>query len=340
MFGQMQGFHAFTLFQIPVVISPWFLILAGWLGWQQHDLRYTLIWIVVLAVSILVHEFGHALVARAYRLAPKVMLHGWGGLCAHDRAERDRDDALIVISGPAAGLLLGGLVWILARFIPGLHGNLYAMYTINILLYVNIFWSLVNLIPLWPLDGGQLFRLGLLQVFGPGKAERITHITGLVIGVIGGWYAFQVWHSTFVAIMAGYMAYENLKALQSGRASGAIRPKNRFAQDLLTQAKAALAAEDWKTAARLGHQIRSLQSLTDATMLATWDILARSTAHQDEPERALSYARRARPSAIIVAIRIDSLITLGRTVEARNELKAEGKRLTAKDRARFESLMV
>src|SRR5690606_35314332 len=54
------------------------------------------------------------------------------------------------------------------------------------LIYINFYWSLVNLLPLWPLDGGQLYRLGMLKLFKPVRAERIVHITALavLVGVV------------------------------------------------------------------------------------------------------------------------------------------------------------
>ena len=92
----MGGFQAFSIGGIPVHFTLWYFFIL--LYWMRGGAQSGLTWGLVITFSILVHEFGHALVARYFRLSPWVELHGWGGLTHHDRAARDRDDALIIVA--------------------------------------------------------------------------------------------------------------------------------------------------------------------------------------------------------------------------------------------------
>jgi Zn-dependent protease len=325
----MQGVRVFTLFGVPVFVSAWFLLVL--LSWSAGSgpAFVGLTWGVAVTVSILWHEFGHAMVARRYRLAPRVWLHGWGGLCQHDRAETDGHDALIIAAGPGAGLLLGGLVWLADRWLtplvlPGLSftGRITWATAVEDLLHINLFWSLVNLLPLWPLDGGQLFRLGMVRWLGGARGERVAHATGLIVGLVASAIGWNVMHSTYITIGGLFLAYMNWQKLGDGSASGPIRPRFGFAKGLLAEAQAALAARNWREAARIAHQIRSLTALSDDLMRRTWEVLAVATSHLGEPNEALSYARRAPDTPAVRLARARALLELDRDAEARAELEA------------------
>ena len=220
-----MNLHLFTFLSVPVHVSLWFFVIVGWLSFSGGDLRGGAVWAGTIAFSILVHEYGHALVARHYRLSPQILLHGWGGLCAHDRAERDRHDALIVAAGPGAGLLLGGLTIAVGAFvlphIPHEGTSLaLAIEIVSAMTFVNIFWSLVNLLPVWPLDGGQLFRLAMVQLFGGARGERYAHLVGTVTGVAGAVVGYQFLGSLFIGLGGLYLAWVNFEKLRGGGVSG------------------------------------------------------------------------------------------------------------------------
>src|SRR5687768_12339178 len=104
----MGGFRLFTLAGIPVWVSPWFLVIPLMLV-QNTNMRQGLIMSACILASIVAHEMGHALVAKHYKLAPQVMVHGFGGYTGHQRARTSGEDALVIAAGPLAGLLLGVL---------------------------------------------------------------------------------------------------------------------------------------------------------------------------------------------------------------------------------------
>ena len=74
-----------------------------------------------------------------------------------------------------------------------IHASPFLYYLVESLWFINFYWSLVNLLPLFPLDGGQLFRLGMVRVVKPArKAERVVHIVGISIAGIGLVYAIII----------------------------------------------------------------------------------------------------------------------------------------------------
>ena len=313
----MGGFQAFSLAGIPVHFTLWYFLIL--LYWMRGGVQSGLMWGVTITFSILVHEFGHALVARHFRLAPWVELHGWGGLCHHERAARDRDDALIIIAGPLAGLLLGAVVWVGARFIDPmwLAANPLIAYGVTSLMWVNLVWSLVNLVPLWPLDGGQLFRLGLLKIARPAQAERITHLVGTAVGLLGCYLAYTWSGGGFMLLIAAYLTWQNVQRINATSASGPIRAQGRLARQRLTEAKAAYEARDWPEAARLAHQVKA-EASTDAGVLEqVFEILGVATAAMGHHEEAWSYlVKLKRPKGNVYLAQVECALGLGLTSAA------------------------
>lgn len=308
----MNGIHVFTLRGIPVFISMWYFLLMGFLFLSRGGVGGG-IWVAAITISILVHEFGHALVARYYELKPAILLHGWGGLCAHSSAERDRHDVLILAMGPGAGLILGAIAfavqtaldpaWLAAR--PLMAEFIFAM------VWINIFWSFINLVPLWPLDGGQLFQIGLKQKLPVGTTHKITHGLGLGLAglgvVVGLSYGFF-----FAAILAGLLAFENWRRLQAApRVRGKVpTPTSKRAGELYEDAVEAMGRHDWAEAARLGHLMRDEQ-LADKQLARMWELLTVATTNLEEWEEALRYAKRAPDTEPVRAAKARCLEKLG-----------------------------
>ncbi len=150
MFGGTSGsaLIRFRIAGIPVDVQLWFLVVAGLSALQLRSPALVLIWMFTVTVSVLWHELGHALTMRKFGYAPRIELHAMGGL-AHwpPGANPSARQALIVTAaGPFAGVLLGTIVWSLAR---GAGPQPYlARIAINWIVWVNIAWSLLNLLPL------------------------------------------------------------------------------------------------------------------------------------------------------------------------------------------------
>jgi stage IV sporulation protein FB len=314
----VSAFHLFTIAGIPVSASPFYFLLL--LMFAGGDLMRGLIWAVCITLSLLVHELGHALVARHLRHEPSIMLHGFGGLTSRTRSGRDVEEAAIIATGPAAGLALGLGIFGLWRLLG--HAGLgdlafsaMAMEWLYALLVPCITWNLLNLIPLWPLDGGQLFRLGVLRFTRGRRADVVTHGLALVLIAGLGVWAVQA-RSIYAGLVLLMLAAQNIRALRGEESSGPDPVRgSEHADELMRNAIAAFDEGNFREAARLAQQARALEQLSPAQLEKIWEILGRATAELGEHEEALAYLRRARPTDATRAATEQALAALGRDGE-------------------------
>jgi Zn-dependent protease len=212
----------FSLFGIPVRVSGWFWVGAALLGWgicmslargdQQQLLQYLVLWMAAVLFSLLVHEMGHALAYRWFGQSAQVVLYHLGGLAIPNAwgrgARRPWERLIISAAGPLAQLVLAAAIVAVLKAggyaVPfpvrsmGLALGLYEGADINsrflfafvfFLLQVNIFWPLLNLVPVPPLDGGQIVREGLLSL-GVADAARIAAMVGVAAGAFVAWWGY------------------------------------------------------------------------------------------------------------------------------------------------------
>lgn len=231
----------FSLAGIPVRVHPLFWLIAVLLG-SSGDVLLLPIWILVIFVSILVHELGHALAFRRYGQRSQIVLHFAGGLTIPEPvswgssyanvALSPNQQIFISLAGPGAGFtfaaLMIGLVLVvggsilttrLLGFIPlpvtGLlpFGGRILSVLISMLLWVNIFWGLINLVPVYPLDGGSVTRNILLQadpIDGVRKSLWVSVIAGILVALIG----LVFLRSIYMALLFGFLAFQSYQSLQ------------------------------------------------------------------------------------------------------------------------------
>ena len=233
----------FNLAGFPVRVHPLFWLIAVLLGYSSGNILQILIWVLVVFISILVHELGHALAFRRYGLSSQIVLHFAGGLTIPEStlwgsrwanvALGPNQNIFISLAGPGAGFILaaaaivgiilaGGEI-IMTRLlgfipIPGLAllpfgGNLLNMF-VTALLWVNIFWGLINLLPVYPLDGGNVARNVLVQVDpvnGVRKSLWVSVIAGALIAIV----AFFFLGSLYMAVLFGILAFQSYQSLQA-----------------------------------------------------------------------------------------------------------------------------
>ncbi|MCB9685908.1 MAG: hypothetical protein H6735_12775 [Alphaproteobacteria bacterium] len=199
-----------------VVVHPWFgltVLIAVLYRLPSGNLLLAFTWGLVVFVSILVHELGHALVARALKVrVGAIQIHGLGGQVEHARTSPGRQLA-ISLAGPGAGLSLGLLTLTVAAAIPSLTLSSVGSAVVADLLFVNVVWSVFNLLPLFPLDGGNALRSGLALFIREVEAWRITAGLGLLIGaglVFLGYTSGEI----FVLYIAGSATVTNWQILQ------------------------------------------------------------------------------------------------------------------------------
>ncbi|MCE2982169.1 MAG: M50 family metallopeptidase, partial [Parachlamydia sp.] len=91
--------------KIPIRIFPFFWLLIVMIGWlNTQSIPETAIWAAVIFISVLIHEFGHALTAVAFGQEAEISLVGLGGLTKREGPTLAKwKDFIIVLNGPLAG---------------------------------------------------------------------------------------------------------------------------------------------------------------------------------------------------------------------------------------------
>jgi stage IV sporulation protein FB len=229
----------FRFLDIPVRVHPLFWLISAVPGWRDYDIPGVLMWVGCVFVSILVHEYGHGLTAKYFRDSPSIVLWGLGGLCFTHGEQTPRQRLAVLFAGPGAGFLLCGLVMLgtsglygisvgehvevlqrlvgltsnplmaLARFPSETLAEVYWN-----LVQINFLWGLVNLLPIWPLDGGQVAQV-VLSVFHRRQGVRRGHIISLVTAGFLALLAAASGKRVSLAIFFGVFAFINYQALQS-----------------------------------------------------------------------------------------------------------------------------
>ncbi|WP_337176334.1 site-2 protease family protein [Paludisphaera sp.] len=233
----------FQILGIPVRVHPWFWVISALLGASgEAGLGVVLAWVGCVFVSILVHELGHALMGRRFGSDPSILLYSFGGLC-YTGGERTPGQRLaVLLAGPAAGVSLYlatigayslaygitprehlalsmpflGLEPDAAELFRGVGkiGGYQALVLYSMLVQINLYWSIINLMPIWPLDGGQATQVVLSQVnrregarWGHGISFVTAGLLALFLGIRG--------QNMFMTIFMGYFAFINYQALHS-----------------------------------------------------------------------------------------------------------------------------
>lgn len=204
---------------IPVRIHPLFWLLAALIGWLStaHSPSWpllTLVWVVIIFLSVLFHEVGHALTARLFGQKCEIHLLPFGGLTKRTVEKlRLSQEFLIVLNGPLFSLLLYFLAEaLLSSLAPST--SLFS-YALSVTAGVNLFWTFVNLLPVQPLDGGQLMRITLQGIFGfRGVKVSLFLSTLLSLGIALFFFAqgFMIGGALFFLLM--FENYRNWKEIK------------------------------------------------------------------------------------------------------------------------------
>ena len=215
----------FSLFGIPVRVHPFFWLVSLVMGWSPHEPKLMLIWVGCVFVSILVHELGHALAAQYFGWAPQIVLYSFGGYASYQPSgghwtaggHSTARTILVLFAGPGAGFVLFAVVVGIELLLVQQRVDMsyLAEVAIGDMVWINLWWGLVNLLPVYPLDGGQICRAALSHWRprdGAGMSLQLSLVTAL--GVALAAYRFN---QTYPAFLFAILAFENFQALQGAR---------------------------------------------------------------------------------------------------------------------------
>lgn len=309
------------------------------------------LWMVLVTGSVLVHEMGHALGAQAFGYQSTIHLVGLGGLTQTHHAEKMpwHHDVLFTLAGPAAGLGLGivaGLIDVALKAAGALPDV--AHYILRGLLSVNLFWAVLNLVPISSLDGGRIATAILMRVFGrPGFLA--AQIFSLLLGGFAAVLAVmtsQTWMALVLALLlfrtvANIAAYQRGE-LPAGATAHPLRSVLERAEDLLNQGQfemaKALALDALRgdapkglasraqlvlgwAALKQGNGREALEAFSraDGSLVRPEALAAAHSLVGDEAQALPLWAQAARetPTEIIVHEFAGALIRAGRESEAR-----------------------
>lgn len=237
-----KGVLQFSLFGIPILIQPFSWLILGILGLSIYSnvanpIQPALIFVVVGMVTLLAHELGHALVSRGVtRSTPYIVISNFGGFTIPTQPAKTRlQHFCVVLAGPVAGYLPG----LIAASLLGLQlGDVAATIEFFVihplmasqlplfleqsgyishfsaLLYstffmVSFWWTLFNLMPIRPMDGGELLLTATNNL-------RLTSTIGMILSIVLGIW-FLTGGSIFMPMMLGYFAWINWQILKDSR---------------------------------------------------------------------------------------------------------------------------
>jgi len=222
-----SGFIIARPFGIPVHISPYWFLIAGFIILRYaQDLASTLhgftrfavavAFVVLLYASVLIHELSHSLVARAYGLpVRRILLYPLGGVSELEREPPTPWRAFAVsAAGPALSLALAAGGYGLTRVVPARDVVAYTL--VFQLMWANVVIGIFNLLPGLPLDGGMMLRAAIWKVTRrPATATIAAAWAGRVLALglfvlvldptvetrIGGDMATVLWLALIAAFM-------------------------------------------------------------------------------------------------------------------------------------------
>lgn len=181
--GSPWSFRIGTLLGVPIRIHVTFLLLLFWFGAISSEsgqgyLRGVL-FLLLLFGCVVLHELGHATMARRYGVkTSEIVLYPIGGVARLERIPSGKAELLIAIAGPVVNLVLATMIWAGLQLGPmrgpGSPEQLVSEPLVWQLLYANVTLFVFNLIPAFPMDGGRILRASLSLAIGQERATVIA----------------------------------------------------------------------------------------------------------------------------------------------------------------------
>ena len=192
--------YSFKLFKFqgaPVYLSIWFFLLF---------VLFSVPTTIGIFISVLLHEMGHAWVAnkKGYSVS-SISIDIFSGSAATDSNMHDRDSIPIVLAGPMVNLSLALISFICELIYP--NSFIHSMFLINSILFI------FNILPIYPMDGGQISRSIANLSKNRYKSRKMVAIISLIFSVLLVAYGITFW-MIFIAIFGGYFTYISFKELK------------------------------------------------------------------------------------------------------------------------------
>lgn len=206
----------FKIFGIPVRVEPFFwvtlAIIGGAIGASSAAaILQVALFVIAGFISVLVHELGHALTARKFGAYSTITLQAFGGYAAYSGARFSRPQHFVVTAaGPAVQILLGLGLYAAMPHLTGINREAFVF--ILSICWISIFWAVLNLLPILPLDGGQMLH----AILGPQRVRTTLWVT-IIASAVAGAYMFLQFHSWLFPMFMAVFAWQAFQALREQR---------------------------------------------------------------------------------------------------------------------------
>jgi stage IV sporulation protein FB len=218
----------FRLLGVPVRVEPFFVIVAVLFGIQLEPLWLVLVWVLLVFVSVLVHELGHVMAYRVFGQRSAVVLHGFGGFTILGGGGRrvlgKRRSIIVSLAGSLTQIAVLGIPTLVAlnsQWAEQRHfewryiSNDFNWWPIlSLLAFVSLWWGLFNLLPIRPLDGGHIAE----ELVGFENACKLS----LGACAVAAFVAFRFLGTLFPLLFFGMLAYLNYRDLREGQINTAF----------------------------------------------------------------------------------------------------------------------
>jgi stage IV sporulation protein FB len=204
----------FTLFKIPIRVEPVFwisLCLIGYLGNMNSDMASDvmimdiLLFVMAGFISILIHELGHALMVKKYKLPTEIVLSSFGGYATYPIGILTRlQSFLVTLAGPLIQFVFGIALFFLLPYLHLPESMIEQFF--SYLIGVSLIWSVLNCVPVIPLDGGRMME----AILGPCRIKTtlmISMLVAITICIIGFTYGLHI-----MGIFMAMYAFQNFQA--------------------------------------------------------------------------------------------------------------------------------
>ena len=252
------SFQIATIAGIPVRIHVTFLLLVFYFAYVgQKTPEGALPWVAFtlsLFTCVILHEFGHALTAKAFGIETRdITLYPIGGVAMFEGRMRPNQELWIALAGPAVNVVIALLLGITIFFTRGTlappgddlmdAGLLYPVFI------ANVWLALFNLIPAFPMDGGRVLRALLGLATDEAKATAIAGTIGQIMAVILGFVGFLL--PNYVLIFIAIFVYMGAGQEIAATATRSFLEGHRVREAMITAFETIASGETLQTAAEI-----------------------------------------------------------------------------------------
>ena len=187
--------HLFRLAGVDVSLHWWWFLVAFYQLRGGPGIYSSIVWKVLeylaLFLIVLTHEFGHALACRQVGgTANRIMLWPFGGVAYVNPPQRPGATLWSIAAGPLVNVALAPILYaaVLAGRSAGLPDSMPDVYSfLQRVLFINLGLLIFNILPVYPLDGGQILRSLLWFVMGKARSLMVATVLGIIgiVGIIG-----------------------------------------------------------------------------------------------------------------------------------------------------------